>query len=112
MVLIIGGAFQGKEEYASVHYPEKPVISGVHQSILHWMKEGKDAGKEMEKLMEQAKAENAVVLADEIGYGIVPEDAFLRKYREETGRLCCLLAAEADTVIRVVAGIGTVIKEN
>ena len=111
MIFIIGGAFQGQKEYAILHYPEKLRIEDVHQQIFHWMQEGKDTRQEIEKLICYAKEKDAVILTNEIGYGIVPEDAFLRKYREEVGRLCCLIAAEADLVIRVVAGIGVVIKE-
>ena len=33
-----------------------------------------------------------ILVTDEIGYGIVPIDPFEREYREETGRICCLLA--------------------
>lgn len=112
MVFIIGGAFQGQKEYAMLHYPKRLIIEELHQKIFHWMQEGKDTKQEIKNLIRYAKEEDAVVLTDEIGYGIVPNRAFLREYREEVGRLCCLLAAEADVVIRVVAGIGMVIKEN
>ena len=47
-----------------------------------------------------------ILIMDEIGYGIVPVDAFERQYRELAGRIGCQLAAEADEVWRVVAGIG------
>jgi len=111
MILIIGGAFQGKKDYASKQFPDRPVIADVHKKIWNWMKEGADPVSQMEQLILQAKKENMVVLTDEIGYGIVPEDAFFRAYREEVGRLCCMLAAEAETVIRVVAGVGMIIKD-
>jgi adenosyl cobinamide kinase/adenosyl cobinamide phosphate guanylyltransferase len=53
---------------------------------------------------------DVVLVSNELGYGVVPIDAFDRKYREGTGRLCCLLAKEATEVHRVVCGLGQVIK--
>ena len=44
------------------------------------------------------------MIADEIGCGIVPVDAFERAYRDEAGRLCQLLAREAGAVYRVIFG--------
>ena len=60
----------------------------------------------------QKKCENSeiVLITDEIGYGIVPADAFYREYRETHGRVCTQIAAEAKEVHRVICGIGTVIK--
>lgn len=51
-----------------------------------------------------------VVIATEVGSGVVPVDADERSAREAAGRLNCLLAEKADTVIRVFCGIPTVIK--
>ena len=51
-----------------------------------------------------------MLITDEIGYGIVPTDAFYREYRETHGRVCTQIAAEAKEVHRVICGIGTVIK--
>ena len=53
---------------------------------------------------------NTIVIADEIGNGIVPLDAFEREYREQTGRAEILLAKKADEVVRVICGIGQKIK--
>ena len=59
-----------------------------------------------------SKQENkdTIVIADEIGNGIVPLDAFEREYREQTGRAEILLAKKADEVVRVICGIGQKIK--
>ncbi len=48
---------------------------------------------------------NAVVTADEIGYGIVPADAFEREYREREGRICQQIAGFSREVYRVVCGV-------
>ena len=57
-----------------------------------------------------AACPDRVLVTNEIGYGIVPLDPFEREYREETGRICCLLAAEAKEVWRVSCGLGQRIK--
>lgn len=50
------------------------------------------------------------VIATEIGGGVVPVDPAEREARERAGRLNCLLAERADTVVRVFCGIPKVIK--
>ena len=50
------------------------------------------------------------VTCDEVGCGVVPLDPEEERYREAVGRLCCALAAEADAVVRVIAGVPQYIK--
>ena len=67
------------------------------------------AGAEnLERLADELAAQYDVVMATEIGGGIVPLEA--EKRREAAGRLACLLAARADTVIEMFCGIATVLK--
>ena len=51
-----------------------------------------------------------VVIANEVGCGVIPADPQLNIWREAAGRLSVQLAKRADTVVRVVCGIPTVIK--
>ena len=67
------------------------------------------AGEDAEKLACRLAA-HEVVIATEVGGGVVPADARLRAQREAAGRLACLLAAQADCVVRVCCGIPTVLK--
>ena len=53
-----------------------------------------------------------ILVSDEVGYGVVPVDAFQRAYREVVGRTCTKLASFSRKVTRVVCGIGTVIKHD
>ena len=59
--------------------------------------------------MKEARPDR-VVVGDETGCGIVPLDPELRRIREETGRMFCRMAKEADQVWRVTCGIGQRIK--
>ena len=124
MEMIIGGAFQGKSTYAKEHHPdicwkngadlEKEELmnaEGVldfHEYIKKELKADKDLTRLAEELWE--KNPDIILVSQEVGYGVVPMDAFDRKYREAVGRVCTDLASKSKKVIRVVCGIGTVIK--
>ena len=112
MILITGGAYHGKRNYAKQMYPGIDFgMDLFHSYIENRMREGKKL-PELLKIVEKLKCENSeiVLITDEIGYGIVPTDAFYREYRETHGRVCTQIAAEAKEVHRVICGIGTVIK--
>jgi len=53
-----------------------------------------------------------VLVSNEVGAGIVPENELARLYRDEAGRVNQAMAAVADRVIWMVAGIPVKIKEN
>ena len=64
---------------------------------------------DLEKLADEL-ATYDVVIATEIGGGIVPIDPAERAAREAAGRLACLLAARADCVVQMFCGLPTVLK--
>ena len=124
MKMIIGGAFQGKKAYAEAKFqgtkwkngaevsPDELFqcegVIGFHEFIRKEMKAGNDTSILAEILIK--KNPDIIIISDEVGYGIVPMDAFERAYREQVGRICTKLAAYSDEVVRVACGIGTVIK--
>ena len=63
---------------------------------------------ELEELLQ--KNPEICIVTNELGYGVVPIEPFDRKWREKTGRICTELAAKADSVTRVVCGIGILLK--
>ena len=68
------------------------------------------AGAEnLEKLADELSAYD-IVLATEVGGGVVPMAPAERAGRETAGRLACLLAARADCVVQMFCGIPTVLK--
>ncbi|MBO9450892.1 bifunctional adenosylcobinamide kinase/adenosylcobinamide-phosphate guanylyltransferase [Tropicibacter sp. R16_0] len=53
---------------------------------------------------------SVVVVSNEVGHGIVPDNALARKFREAQGRLNIALAAKADLVISVTVGLPQLLK--
>jgi adenosylcobinamide kinase/adenosylcobinamide-phosphate guanylyltransferase len=51
-----------------------------------------------------------VLVSNEVGLGIVPENALARRFRDEAGRLHQQLAAKADRVVFMVAGLPMQVK--
>ena len=63
----------------------------------------------LEQALDAAKAP-VIVVANEVGSGIVPERALGRKFRDLQGVLNQHIAARADRVVLVVAGLPLVLK--
>lgn len=51
-----------------------------------------------------------VIVSNEVGHGIVPENALARRFREAQGRLNIALAAEAELAVQVTAGLPMALK--
>ncbi|MGC1497101.1 MAG: bifunctional adenosylcobinamide kinase/adenosylcobinamide-phosphate guanylyltransferase [Sulfitobacter sp.] len=51
-----------------------------------------------------------VIVSNEVGHGIVPDNKLARQFREAQGRLNIALAAEADLAVQVIAGLPQVLK--
>ncbi|WP_332685439.1 bifunctional adenosylcobinamide kinase/adenosylcobinamide-phosphate guanylyltransferase [Bosea sp. (in: a-proteobacteria)] len=51
-----------------------------------------------------------VLVSNEVGLGIVPENALARRFRDEAGRLHQRLARQADRVVFMVAGLPMQVK--
>ena len=125
MKMIIGGAFQGKTAFVKKKYPEVKWVDGktadindvfsaegildFNEFISRELKADNDISELAKKLINENP--DVIIVSNEIGYGVVPMDAFDRKYRETVGRICTKLAFFSSQVTRVVCGIGTVIKD-
>lgn len=124
MIMIIGGAYQGKHTFAKELYPDIIWADGkscsekelkTAQGVVgfhHYIERMIRAGESAEHLAKELTKENPelIIVTDEIGYGIVPIDKVEREYRETTGRVCTELAAFSEKVYRVTCGIGQLIK--
>ena len=55
---------------------------------------------------------NVALVSNEVGYGIVPENALARRFRDEAGILNQRLAAVCDRVVLVTAGLPLILKDS
>ena len=129
LILITGGAYQGKstcakklvEKYVSSGETELlasgqspaagknwELIENIHLLVRECLQENRDPYEKIEHLI--GRYSDVILTVTELGCGIVPVDPFDRKWRETTGRVCCKLAGQADEVYRVTCGIPTRIK--
>lgn len=125
MKLILGGAHQGKLDYALTRYDSKAtvyhgtetvpeidfsrdVIHALHRTILAQHRAGMDPLDYIESRLDRLVGK--IVICDDISCGVVPTDPELRLWRETVGRVMILLTGHADEVIRVFYGLGTKLK--
>ena len=130
MILVFGGAYQGKLEYALDKFDmtaedvyrcsrdgeldlSKTVIYGLEE-FVYWCTENGAEAKEVlagrftsDELQPYA---DKIFIANDVSQGLVPMDATDRAFREMMGRTLLYLAKEADEVHRVFCGIGQRLK--
>ena len=99
MIFITGPLYSGKRTFAQ-NFPGTR-IAEVQQLAAQ--------AKDLEALADKLSAYD-LVIATEVGGGVVPVDPAERAAREAAGRLACLLAARADCVVQLFCGIPTVLK--
>ena len=122
MRLIVGGKNQGKRDYAAAAYGlteadfarsleearTKKALYAAHEVTAELLRRGEDPQAAFRAVL--AENPGLIVLCDELGCGVVPMEAFDRAWREAVGRLCCALAAEAESVERVFCGLAMKLK--
>ena len=128
MELIIGGAYQGKLEYALENYGltaddvftckedstaigfDEKIVYHFEKYVLALEKAGQDPERTVRTMIPAGRFKDRIIIADDISQGVVPTDQTERAWREDTGRCLVMLAKEADKVTRVFCGIPQVIK--
>ena len=109
MKLYTGGAWQGQDVLARQENPEGPFFEDFHETVRRAaLSEGLDPRVFAEDFC--AAHPDAIVIANEVGAGVVPMAAEDRAFREAVGRALCVIAGKAETVTRCVCGIGVRIK--
>jgi len=100
-----------------------PVLDGLSDSDIclfdcatmwltnHMLGDG-DLGAEQDRLLaaiDRCRG-HLVIVSNETGQGIVPENRLARQFREAQGRLNIRLARQADLVVQVIVGLPQVLK--
>ncbi len=127
MTLITGGACQGKLAYARGLFekerdiavadgesagPDEILCADIWNHFHRWVRRMLETGEEPGPALEEilSARPDLVIVTQEVGCGLVPVDAFERKYRETAGRLGCRLAKRAGRVVLVTCGIPMTLK--
>lgn len=125
MMLIIGGSYEGKTEYAEAvgisdicdgetagfeEIKKHKCVKNYQMLVKRQLEAGLDPLNEVEKLFDECP--DIVIISTEIGCGIVPIEKSERIWRETVGKVCCFIAAKSQKVIRISCGIASVIKGN
>ncbi|MBR6529773.1 MAG: bifunctional adenosylcobinamide kinase/adenosylcobinamide-phosphate guanylyltransferase [Firmicutes bacterium] len=125
MVLIFGGSYQGKLDFAKENFGvtdaevftctteneidwSKKVLYNMDQAFLRHVREGKESREVLKEHLEELK--DKILIVNDISQGIVPMERDQRDWREMTGRAMLYISKEADEVYRVFCGLGSKIK--
>lgn len=102
MIFITGPLYSGKRAFARTLCAEDALICEVQTLAARCT--------DLPTLADRLATDYQVVVATEVGGGVVPVEPEARTAREAAGRLACLLADRADTVVRVFCGLPLVLK--
>lgn len=123
MILVFGGAYQGKADYVRNDLGIKNISScgdgtepdfaadavyGIDGFVLQCVRDGVEAAGYFRSRRELWQ--DKVLIMTDVSQGLVPVDAEQRAFREMNGRLMLYLAAEAGQVHRVFCGLGKRVK--
>ena len=103
MIFITGPLYSGKRTFTQTLRGQNLKMRADVQILAA------DAA-DLSALADRLAHEYDILIATEVGGGVVPMDANERADREAAGRLACLLAARADCVVQMFCGIPTVLK--
>lgn len=108
MIFVTGPLFAGKTEYVcqALGWSEEDLSAKAAWDVQDLAAQAED----LEALADDLSAQYPVLIATEVGGGVVPMDPAQRVAREAAGRLACLLAQRAETVIRVCCGLPQALK--
>lgn len=107
MIFITGPLYSGKRDYACslLNCGREDLQKRAVWDVQNLAADCDDLDTLADEL-----ARHNVVIATEVGGGVVPIDAGERAAREAAGRLSCLLARRAERVVRVFCGLPMVLK--
>lgn len=115
MILIIGGAYQGKLEYAKKNFciSQKDITTcdsgeiDFSKRCIYKIEEFTYAHENPIAYFQthQEKWKDSILILQDIFCGVVPMGIENRAWRQKTGRLAQYLSSEATQVIRIFCGL-------
>ncbi len=95
---------------AQVRDGETAVIDCLTLWLSNLMHAERDIGAETAALIAALAGKTVFLVSNEVGLGIVPDNALARRFRDAAGRLNQDIAAIADRAVFVAAGLPLVLK--
>lgn len=119
MIFILGGAYQGKLEFAKGAFGLEDAdiftctdgqldfsykcINELEEFTLACVRENRSAVDWFRA--NEALWQDKILICQDISGGVVPIEAEMRRWRNETGSLCQYLASQAQQVSRIFCGL-------
>jgi adenosylcobinamide kinase/adenosylcobinamide-phosphate guanylyltransferase len=94
--------------------PGRPIlVDCLTLWLSNMMMAGRDIGREIALLLPTLRElpDTLVLVANEVGLGIVPENALARAFRDHAGRLNQAVAQHAERVVFLAAGLPMMLKD-
>lgn len=125
MILVFGGAYQGKKEFVANKFGyklddmyqcsekdevdfSKDVITDLEAYILGAIR--RDENPLVFVNSNKSKFRNKIIVITDVGSGIVPISKEQRLFRDNVGKITQILSRESEEVYRVFCGIGEKLK--
>jgi len=134
MILIIGGAYQGKLDHAKEKYNikdddvfdckvasgdgtqeiseidfSKKCVYGIEEFTYSCVQKGIEPQDYFEAHEEEWR--DSILICEDIFCGVVPLGADMREWRQATGRLCKYLSHKSERVSRIFCGVEQELKK-
>lgn len=119
MILIVGGAYQGKKNYAMQRFSlcendvytcsgtyidfTKPCIYALEEFSLACILENVDPVELLKA--HQQEFQDSIFICQDIFCGVVPMERHMRLWRDATGKLCQYLSSQSEGVYRIFCGL-------
>ena len=104
--------FKAAKTLATLTQDQVVLIDCLTLWLTNHMLADHDLGVETDQLVKalNACAAPVVLVSNEIGQGVVPDTELARRFRDAQGKLNQTIAAQADLVVAVMAGLPLVLK--
>ncbi|MCR4723597.1 MAG: bifunctional adenosylcobinamide kinase/adenosylcobinamide-phosphate guanylyltransferase [Eubacteriales bacterium] len=125
MIIVFGGAYQGKTDFAKAEFGladsdifectedgsldlEKKAVSHLERFILKRIRDGKEVFGYFEEIADKLK--DKIIICDDICCGVVPIEKEQRLWRDNVGKQMQIFCRGADEVYRVYCSLGERLK--
>jgi adenosylcobinamide kinase/adenosylcobinamide-phosphate guanylyltransferase len=96
---------------AEIGAEETAVIDCLTLWVSNLMHAERDVARETDRLIEAMGDKELLLVSNEVGLGIVPDNALARRFRDEAGRVNQAIATAVDRVVFIAAGLPLILKE-